>query len=265
MLIDGKPRTFGNLMPYEQQQFLDYKLMIYVCKGKDKEKLDWFKTINIAGAVLTAQELRNAIYTGSWLTDAKRYFSKNGYVAYKTANKYLIGEMNCQAYLERAIKWIASRENIGIEEYMSAHQHDSNASTLWLYFNNVITWVQTIFPKYRKEMKGLEWGLLFNQYGNDALDPTTLETKISALMTDKEVTKKSGVYEYLLSGKEKFLSHANLMMTINELLMNSNRKFVRFAENTLILKKCTLIISRLGTQAERPFLRTCRCCAEIVI
>lgn len=89
---------------------------------------------------------------------------------------------------------------------MSAHQHDSNASALWLYFNSVITWVQTIFPKYRKEMKGLEWGLLFNQYGNDSLDPAALETKISALMADKEITKKSGVYEYLLSGKEKFLS-----------------------------------------------------------
>ena len=206
MMIDGKPRTFRNLTAYEQQRFLDYKLMIYICKGNDKEKLDWFRTINIAGAVLTAQELRNAIYTGSWLTDAKRYFSKNGCVAYKTANKYLNGEMNRQAYLERAIKWIAAREGIDIEEYMSAHQHDSNASALWLYFNSVITWVQTIFPMYRKEMKGLEWGLLFNQYGNDSLDPATLETKISALMADKEVTKKSGVYEYLLSGKEKFLS-----------------------------------------------------------
>lgn len=206
MLIDGKPRTFGNLTSCEQQQFLDYRLMIYVCKGNDKEKLDWFRTINIASVVLTTQELRNAIYTGSWLTDAKRYFSKNGCVAYKIANKYLNGEMNRQAYLERAIKWIAAKEGIGIEEYMSAHQHDSNASALWLYFNSVITWVQTIFPKYRKEMKGLEWGLLFNQYGDDSLDPAELETKIAALMADKEVTKKSGIYEYLLSGKEKFLS-----------------------------------------------------------
>lgn len=206
MPFDGKPRTFANLTSHEREQFLDYKLMIYVCKGNDKEKLDWFKTINIAGAVLTAQELRNAIYTGSWLSDAKRYFSKNGCAAYKISNKYLNGEMNRQAYLERAIKWIAAREGNGIEDYMSAHQHDSNAAELWLYFNSVITWVQTIFPKYRKEMKGLEWGLLFNQYGNDKLDPAALETKITALMADKEVTKKSGVYEYLLSGKEKFLS-----------------------------------------------------------
>lgn len=206
MLIDGKPRTFSNLTPYEREQFLNYKLMIYVCKGNDKEKLDWFQTINIAGATLTAQELRNAIYTGSWLSDAKRYFSKNGCAAYKIANKYMSGEMNRQAYLEKAIKWIAAKEGISIEEYMSAHQHDNNASALWLYFNSVISWVQTIFPKYRKEMKGLEWGILFNQYGSDSLDPAELERKITVLMADKEVTKKSGVYEYLLSGKEKYLS-----------------------------------------------------------
>ena len=206
MPFDGKPRTFANLTAAEQQQFFDYKLMIYVCKGSDKEKLDWFKTINIAGAILTAQELRNAIYTGPWLTDAKRYFSKNGCAAYKIANKYMTGEMNRQAYLEKAIKWLAESEGKGIEDYMSAHQHDSNAAPLWLYFSGVITWVQTIFPKYRKEMKGLEWGSLFNEYGKDKLDPDALETKISALMADREVTRKSGVYEYLLSGKEKFLS-----------------------------------------------------------
>ena len=206
MMIDGTPRTFNNLTKYEKDRFLEYKLMIYVCKGNDKEKLDWFRTINIAGAVLTAQELRNAIYTGQWLSDAKRYFSKNGCAAYKIANKYMNGEMNRQAYLEKAIKWLAAQEDMGIDEYMSAHQHDSNASALWLYFSGVINWVQTIFPKYRKEMKGLEWGLLFNQYGNDKLDPAALETKITALMADREVTKKSGVYEYLLSGKEKYLS-----------------------------------------------------------
>lgn len=206
MVIDGTPRTFYNLTEHEKEKFLNYKLMIYVCKGNDKEKLDWFKTINIAGAVLTQQELRNAIYTGTWLTDAKRYFSKNGCAAYKTANKYMNGEMNRQAYLEKAIKWISSRENISIEEYMSAHQQDSNASELWLYFAGVINWVQTIFPKYRKEMKGLEWGILYNQYGNMSLDPAKLEEKTALLMADREVTKKSGVYEYLLSGKEKFLS-----------------------------------------------------------
>ena len=206
MMIDGTPKTFNNLTSHEKNAFLDYKLMIYVCKGNDKEKLDWFKTINIAGMVLTDQELRNAIYTGPWLTDAKRYFSKSGCAAYRVANKYMNGEMNRQKYLETAIKWIAAKEGKSIEEYMSAHQQDSNASALWLYFSSVITWVQTIFTVYRKEMKGIEWGILYNQYGSAQLDPTEIEKRTAALMADREVTKKSGVYEYILSGKEKLLS-----------------------------------------------------------
>lgn len=206
VLKDGSPRAFHNLNPHEREQFLNYKLMIYICRGNDTEKLDWFKTINIAGAVLTPQELRNAIYTGPWLSDAKKYFSKRGCAAYMIGNKYLGGELVRQAYLESAIKWIAAKEGIGIEEYMSIHQQDSNASALWLYFDRVISWVQTIFPNYRKEMKGLEWGLFFNRHGDDPLDPAELEKKTAALMADKEVTKKSGVYEYLLSGKEKCLS-----------------------------------------------------------
>ena len=203
---DGTPRAFHNLNAHEREQFLNYKLMIYICRGNDTEKLDWFKTINIAGAVLTPQELRNAIYTGPWLSDAKKYFSKRGCAAYRIGNKYLGGELNRQAYLESAIKWIGAKEGTGIEGYMSIHQHDRSATALWLYFDSAISWVQTIFPNYRKEMKGLEWGLLYNRYGNDPLDPAELERKTAALMADKEVTKKSGVYEYLLSGKEKFLS-----------------------------------------------------------
>ncbi len=206
IIKDGTPKTFNNLTNKEKETFLNYKLMIYVCKGDDKEKLDWFKTINIAGAVLTDQELRNAIYTGPWLTDAKKYFSKSGCPAYKIANKYLNGEMNRQKYLETAIKWIAADEGKSIEEYMSAHQHDSSASALWLYFNSVITWVKTIFTFYRKEMKGLEWGIFYNRYAGDRLDPAEIEKRTAALMADHEVTKRSGVYAYILSGEEKYLS-----------------------------------------------------------
>lgn len=199
-------RTFNNLTNTEKQHILDYKLMIYICKGNDLEKLEWFKTINIAGVKLAEQELRNAVYTGSWLTDVKKYFSKNGCPAYRIGNKYLSGEMIRQDYLEKAIKWIASKENKSIEEYMSEHQHDSNGSALWLYFQNVISWVKTIFPEYRKEMKGLEWGLLYNEFCNNSYNPSLLEQKISELMADDDVTSKKGIYEYLLSGKEKALS-----------------------------------------------------------
>lgn len=223
-LLDGQQRTlsicqffngdfsinyqyFFNLTEAEKQQILDYKLMIYICEGTDKEKLDWFKTINIAGEKLTDQELRNAIYTGEWLTDAKKYFSKTNCAAYNIASDYMGGSPIRQDYLETVIFWMASKEDKDIEEYMAEHQHDKNAQTLWLYFQSVINWVKTIFPNYRKEMKGIQWGLLYNEFHNrEDLDATELESKIVELMQDEDVTKKSGIYAYLLSGEEKHLS-----------------------------------------------------------
>ncbi len=199
-------RYFHSLTATEQQQILDYKLMIYVCTGNDKEKLDWFRTINIAGVQLSDQELRNAVYSGSWVSDAKRYFSKTGCAAVKIGDKLLSGKMIRQEYLETAIEWIALTEGKTVDLYMSEHQHDSSASALWLYFQNVINWVNTIFPKYRKEMKGIDWGRLYHEHKGDALDPAELEKQIKDLMMDDEVTAKKGIYAYLLTGDEKHLS-----------------------------------------------------------
>ncbi|OPZ78754.1 MAG: HNH endonuclease [Alphaproteobacteria bacterium ADurb.Bin438] len=194
---------FQNLTDTEQSQILNYELMIYICEGNDKEKLDWFKIINIAGEKLTDQELRNAIYTGEWLSDAKRYFSKNNCAAYNIGNKLLNGAPNRQEYLETAIKWINKGK---VEDYMAINQNNPNANELWLYFKNVIDWVNVIFPKYRKEMKGLDWGLYYNEYKNMKLDAKQLEEQVSKLMMDDEVTSKKGIYEFLLDGKEKHLS-----------------------------------------------------------
>lgn len=199
-------RAFHNLTNTEREQILDYPLMIYVCRGNDREKLDWFKIINIAGVQLKEQELRNAVYTGEWLSDAKRYFSKNGCVAYSVGNKYLNGEVNRQDYLETALSWISARDGMSIEDYMSVHQHDTHATPLWQYFQSVISWTKTVFPTYRREMKGLPWGLLYNKYAADDLDPARLEREIARLMQDDDVTKRSGIYEYLLSGNEKYLN-----------------------------------------------------------
>lgn len=205
--VDGNPKIFSGLTETERNQILNYKLMIYICNGNDKEKLDWFKIINIAGVQLKPQELRNAIYTGTWLTDAKKFFSKNGCAAYQVASKYLSGEANRQEYLETAIKWIADAEDAkSIEDYMSQHQHDESAMKLWVYFQSVISWVQTAFPHYRKEMKGLEWGLLYNRHKNDNLNPAALEQRIVELMQDDDVTSRKGIYEYLLTGEEKHLN-----------------------------------------------------------
>lgn len=194
---------FHNLEKEEQEQILDYKLMVYFCEWTDKEKLDWFKTINIAWEKLTEQELRNAIYTGTWLTDAKKYFSKSNCPAYNIASDYLNGSSIRQEYLETAISWI-SNENI--EEYMAQNQHNVNAMELWQYFQSVINWIKVIFPNYRREMKWVAFWPLYNQYKNTFFDSNKLEQEVLKLMQDEDVTKKSWIYEYLLTWKEKFLS-----------------------------------------------------------
>lgn len=222
-LLDGQQRTisicqyvngsfsidhmsFHNLTQTEQNKILDYRLMIYICEGTDKEKLDWFKIINIAGEQLTAQELRNAIYTGEWLTEAKKYFSKTNCPAYQTAEKYLSGSPIRQNYLETVLKWIAARDKIEIEDYMSRHQHDTNCNELWLYFQTVINWVQATFPNYRgKLMKGLDWGIYYNKYGAGNYDPKALEAAALQLLDDEDVSNQKGIYEYLLGGQERHL------------------------------------------------------------
>jgi len=196
-------RYFHNLQPDEQEQILNYKLMIYLCSGTDSEKLEWFKIINIAGEKLTDQELRNAVYAGTWVADAKRYFSKNSCPAYGISSYYLSGSAIRQDYLETAIKWI-SRGNV--EVYMANHQHDPNASALWIYFQSVITWVSATFTKKRKFMKGVDWGSLYNKYKDEKLDAKILEEKTAKLILDDDVTTKSGIYPYILTHDEKYLS-----------------------------------------------------------
>ena len=199
--IDNK--YFHSLTNDERAQIENYDLYIYICDGTDSEKLEWFKTINIAGEKLTDQELRNAVYAGPWLTDAKRHFSKTGCAAYGLAEKYMNGSPIRQDYLQSALKWISGGN---IEEYMSKHQFNDNASELWQYFQTVIAWVQMLFPNYRKEMKGLEWGDFYNKYHENSYDAQKMEERIVELMQDEDVTAKKGIYEYLLCGDERHLS-----------------------------------------------------------
>lgn len=203
ILEDGNRRKFFNLTDFEQRQILDYELMIYICEGNDKEKLDWFKIINIAGEKLTAQELRNAVYTGEWLMHAKSIFSKNNCAAYNLAKDYVSGSPIRQDFLQTALEWISEGD---IERYMSDHQNDQNANGLWLYFQNVISWVKMTFVNYRKEMKGVNWGELYNKYKDESFDTAKIEERTVELMRDDEVTKKSGIYKYILMGDERFLS-----------------------------------------------------------
>jgi hypothetical protein len=194
---------FNNLTNDRQNQILDYKLMVYFCYGTDSERLDWFRTINIAGKKLTDQELKNAIFAGSWTVDAKRHFSKTNGPAYQIAKKYLKGKAIRQEYLETAIKWI-SKNNI--QDYMAKHQSDNNAKELWIYFNNVIEWIKKLFPKYRREMEGIPFGYLYNDYKDNEYDPEKLEEIVDKLMQDEDVTKKPGIYMYIFSGDKRYLN-----------------------------------------------------------
>jgi len=219
-IIDGQQRTisicqylngdfafdfyyFHNLPKDKKEQIEDYKLMVYLCEGSDSEKLEWFKTINIAGEKLTDQELRNAVYSGSWVTDAKRYFSKNGSVAYQIGSDYLNGSSIRQEYLETAIDWI-SKGNIEI--YMGKHQHDQNASALWLYFQSVITWIESTFTvKRRRFMKGVDWGSLYNKFKDNVYNTDEIEAETAKLMADDDVENKKGIYPYILTRDERYL------------------------------------------------------------
>lgn len=196
-------KFFRTLNKDEQEQILNYELMVYFCEGTDSEKLEWFEIVNVAGAVLTKQELRNAVYTGPWLSDAKKYFSKTNCTAYKIANKYLNGAPIRQEYLEIVLDWISGGT---IKNYMAEHQYDTDAIPLRTYFQSVITWVEGKFTTYRKEMKGIDWGMLYNNHKDKTLDATALEKEISRLMQDDDVTNKKGIYAYVLDGKEKNLN-----------------------------------------------------------
>ena len=243
-VIDGQQRTisiaqyingdfsfqdkyFHNLQHDQQQQILNYKLSIYLCQGTDSEKLEWFKTINIAGEKLTNQELRNAVYHGSWLSEAKKFFSKNGCPAYEIGNKYLNGVAIRQEYLETAIKWISHND---IEDYMAKNQHEPDANKLCSYFQSVINWIKAVFPKYRKEMKGIDWGELYNEFKEQQLDSAKLEQEIAKLIQDDDVGNKKGIYTYVLTRKEK---HLNIRA------FTDTQKRQQYEEQQGICLKCT--------------------------
>ncbi|MGL5583739.1 MAG: HNH endonuclease family protein [Cetobacterium sp.] len=220
-LLDGQQRTmsicsflsgafskehhfFCDLSEKEQNQILDYELDVYLCEGEIREKIKWFEVINVAGEELTKQELRNAIFTGPWVLDAKRYFSRTNQAASAISADYVKKSTVRQELLELAISW-ASGGNI--DDYMSKHRHDKDATDLWNHFSEVIHWIRRTFVVPRpKLMQTVDWGSMYSKYKNSTLDPISLEGRIQQLLVDEEVTNHKGVYYYLLTGEEKYLS-----------------------------------------------------------
>lgn len=210
--INGNDKFFHNLTDTEKQQIRNYELTIYICEGTEEEKLEWFKIINIAGETLTPQELLNATYTGTWLADAKSYFSKRNCVAGAMGDGYIKGNPIRQDYLEKVLSWIADRDNLESGQmYMAIHQHDADANDLWLYYQSVINWAKMMFPTKRKGVTdSQDWGLLYNKYHNKQYNTNILEADIQKLLMDDDVTKNAGIVPYVLSDRtkhdEKYLS-----------------------------------------------------------
>ena len=214
--VDGKFsyefKNFFNQPEDIQQRILNYKLTVYVCEGAPSEKLQWFKTINIAGKALNEQEINNAIYAGPFVTDAKRHFSKTNCAAYRLAKDLVNGTPIRQDFLKKALEWMADHEtreghNTSAVDYMARHQHDPNANNLWMYFQTVINWAVTNFDmrRFRKIMKGLDWAWLYDKYGTETLDTAVLGQRISALMQDGEIQRQTGIIPYVLTGDEHYL------------------------------------------------------------
>lgn len=198
--LDGQTMYWDSLPEDKYKKLMDYEFMIYICEGTESEKLEWFNTVNIAGEELTPQELRNSVYTGPWLSNAKRYFSKRNCAAKGLSDRYIIGDPNRQELLEKALKGICEYQGIkDITEYMAEHKSDNDADELWQYFQDVIRWVEKIFPTYFPDMKGLDWCHLYNVYHKNSYNSSVMSCEVKRLHEDEDVQKTKGIYEYLLS------------------------------------------------------------------
>jgi hypothetical protein len=172
-------------------------LLIYECEGTETEIKQWFSTINIAGVPLKPQELLNAIFSGPFVTLAKAEFSNSQNANIQKWSAYIKGSPNRQDFLERALDWVSKGDVAG---YMSSHRTDSNTIELKSYFNSVIDWVSSVFTDVEKEMQGLKWGQLYEQYHSKSFDPAKVSADIKRLYADPYVTNRRGVFEYILGG-----------------------------------------------------------------
>jgi hypothetical protein len=191
IIENGNPKNFSSLPADQQKKLRESKLLIYECEGTETEIKEWFETINIAGVPLKPQELLNAIYSGPFVTLGKAEFSNSQNANIQKWSTYIKGSANRQEFFERALEWV-SKNNVS--SYMSIHRNDTNIDELKNYFNSVIDWDS--YP----EMKGLEWGRLYDKYHSTSCDPVKISDDVKKLMSDDCVKNRRGVFEYLLGG-----------------------------------------------------------------
>ena len=197
IMNSGNPQNFASLPGDQQARIRDSRLLIYECEGTESEIKQWFETINITGVPLNSQELLNAIYSGPFVTLAKAEFSNSQNANVQKWSAYIKAEVNRQGYLERALAWV-SKGDIG--GYMSQHRNDNNINELKTYFNSVVDWVSGVFKDVESEMRGLEWGRLYEHYHSTSYDPAKVSAEVQRLYADPYVKNHRGVFEYILGG-----------------------------------------------------------------
>lgn len=204
VIVDGQEHTFNSLPQDKQDLIMDTKLLVYVCEGTETEIKQWFETINTAGIELNKQELRNAVYSGSFITDAKKKLSRSTDPLQQKWGAYVKGDPKRQEVLETALLWMAQYKNTTIDRYLSDHRHDDNADELLTYFETVINWAGARFPgKSRSQMRGLNWGAFYEEYGEQPYDSEATKKRVDELFGDPNVKKKRNIYEFILGKEQK--------------------------------------------------------------
>ena len=199
--VDGNEQTFSSLPPEDQAKILDSDLLVYECSGTEREIKDWFQTINISGVPLSPQELLNAIYSGPFVTLAKAEFSNSANANLQKWGWYIKGVPNRQEVLAEALEWVATSQQLAVDAYLAQHRLDDSIAGLKTYFTSVIDWIGSVFTRSPdKEMRGLEWGRLYETYHSKSYNAATVDAEVSSLLGDPAVGKRRGVYEYVLGG-----------------------------------------------------------------
>jgi 5-methylcytosine-specific restriction endonuclease McrA len=194
---NGMEQYFSGIAVDKQSKILETKLLIYECEGAESEIKDWFRTINIYGVPVNPQEILNAVYSGPFVTLGKAEFSNSQNANIQKWSAYISGSVNRQEFLECALDWV-SKGNI--DDYMSRHRYDNNIKELKTYFNSVIDWVSTVFVDVESEMRGLEWGRLYEEYHNKSYNPSKISKEVKKLYSDPYIKNRKGIFEYILGG-----------------------------------------------------------------
>lgn len=224
--VDGKEQTFSSLSVDRQNKIMDAALLVYECEGTETEIKDWFRTINIAGVPLNDQELRNSIYSGPFVTRLKAEYSNSHNAQMQKWQAYIKGDVKRQEILQTALEWVAASQGFTIDAYMAQHRTDMEITSLQAYFTSVIEWVTSVFPRSPDaEMRGLEWGRLYEQYHATSYDSAKVDARVDELRADPAVHRPRNIYEFVLGGETD-------MKLLEIRLFDANTKRVGYEKQT---------------------------------